>query len=75
MVGEWSSDVRTNDKIINKKKNKIDKKNKNSETIEEKKNEEKKKKQKTIGIELKIEKLDILKNAVSAGIEINKRKG
>jgi len=30
---------------------------------------------KITAIELKIEKLDILKNAVSAGIEINKRKG
>lgn len=63
------------DEIINIINNILDKKINFLETLADKIIEEIFQSSKITAIELKIEKLDILKNAVSAGIEINKRKG
>ena len=63
------------DQIINTINNILDKKINFLETLADQIIEELFKNSKIAAIELKIEKLDILKNAVSAGIEINKRKG
>jgi len=63
------------DEIINIINNILDKKINFLETLADQIIEELFKNSKIAAIELKIEKLDILKNAVSAGIEINKRKG
>ena len=61
--------------IINIINNILDKKINFLETLADQIIEEIFQNSKITAIELKIEKLDILKNAVSAGIEINKRKG
>lgn len=63
------------DEIINIINNILDKKINFLETLADQIIEEIFQNSKITAIELKIEKLDILKNAVSAGIEINKRKG
>ena len=63
------------DQIINTINNILDKKINFLETLADQIIEELFKNSKIAAIELKIEKLDILKNAASAGIEINKRKG
>ena len=63
------------DEIINIINNILDKKINFLETLSDQIIEEIFQNSKITAIELKIEKLDILKNAVSAGIEINKRKG
>ena len=63
------------DEIINIINNVLDKKINFLETLADQIIEEIFQNSKITAIELKIEKLDILKNAVSAGIEINKRKG
>ena len=63
------------DEIINTINNILDKKINFLETLADQIIEEIFQNSKITAIELKIEKLDILKNAVSAGIEINKRKG
>ena len=63
------------DEIINIINNILDKKINFLETLADQIIEEILQNSKITAIELKIEKLDILKNAVSAGIEINKRKG
>jgi dihydroneopterin aldolase len=63
------------DEIINIINNILDKKINFLETLADQIIEEIFENSKITAIELKIEKLDILKNAVSAGIEINKRKG
>jgi len=63
------------DEIINIINNILDKKINFLETLADQIIEEIFQSSKITAIELKIEKLDILKNAVSAGIEINKRKG
>ena len=63
------------DEIINIINNILDKKINFLETLAHQIIEELFQNSKITAIELKIEKLDILKNAVSAGIEINKRKG
>ena len=63
------------DEIINIINNILNKKINFLETLADQIIEEIFQNSKITAIELKIEKLDILKNAVSAGIEINKRKG
>ena len=63
------------DEIINIINNILDKKINFLETLADQIIVEIFQNSKITAIELKIEKLDILKNAVSAGIEINKRKG
>ena len=63
------------DEIINIINNILDKKINFLEILADQIIEEIFQNSKITAIELKIEKLDILKNAVSAGIEINKRKG
>jgi 7,8-dihydroneopterin aldolase/epimerase/oxygenase len=63
------------DEIINIINNILDKKINFLETLADQIIEEIFQNSKITAIELRIEKLDILKNAVSAGIEINKRKG
>ena len=63
------------DEIINIINNILDKKINFLETLADQIIEKIFQNSKITAIELKIEKLDILKNAVSAGIEINKRKG
>ena len=63
------------DEIINIINNVLDKKINFLEILADQIIEEIFQNSKITAIELKIEKLDILKNAVSAGIEINKRKG
>ena len=63
------------DQIINTINNILDKKINFLETLADQIIEELFKNSKIAAIELKIEKLDILKNAASAGIENNKRKG
>jgi dihydroneopterin aldolase len=63
------------DEIINIINNILDKKINFLETLADQIIDEIFQRSKITAIELKIEKLDILKNAVSAGIEINKRKG
>ena len=63
------------DEIINIINNILDKKINFLETLADQIIEEIFQNSKITAIELKIEKLDILKNAFSAGIEINKRKG
>ena len=63
------------DEIINIINNILDKKINFLETLADQIIEEIFQNSKITAIELKIEKLDILKNAVSAGMEINKRKG
>ena len=63
------------DEIINIINNILDKKINFLETLADQIIEEIFQNSKITAIELRIEKLDILKNAVSAGMEINKRKG